>query len=144
MSRRGASGSADSGTNRTVPISASPARITFNPKIERHEKTVSRVPEASRPRIAAPPATAAQTLTARVRCAAGNVLVIVDSVAGITSAAPSPSNARSTISSDGSPAVIAIADPPPKIASPAISAERRPQRSPIAPAGNSSAANASE
>ena len=79
-----------------------------------------------RPSTAVPPATAAQTLTARVRCGPGKVPVMVDSVAGMTSAAPRPRTARRTISSAAECAVIATADPAPKIDSPAISARRRP------------------
>jgi hypothetical protein len=70
----------------------------LRPKIDRHESPASSAPEATSLRTAAPPATAAQTLTARVRFARGNVPVIVDSVAGITSAAPRPRTARSAIS----------------------------------------------
>ena len=65
-------------------------------------------------------------LTARPRSAGGNVPVIVDSVAGITSAAPRPRIARSAISSVADEAVIATADPAPKITRPTISATRRP------------------
>jgi hypothetical protein len=65
-------------------------------------------------------------LTARARSVDGNVPVIVDSVAGITSAAPRPRTARSAISSVADEEVIATADPAPKITRPAISATRRP------------------
>jgi hypothetical protein len=51
---------------------------------------------------------------------------MVDSVAGMTSAAPRPRTARRTISSAAECAVIATADPAPKINRPAISARRRP------------------
>ena len=102
------------------------ASTTLRPKIERHEKTTRRAPEASSPRIAAPPPTAAQMLTARVRAEAGNVLVIVDSVAGITSAAPTPRTARRAINSVADVVVIATAEPPPKIIRPTIRATRRP------------------
>ena len=102
------------------------ASTTFRPKIERHEKAASSGPETSSPSIAAPPATAAQTLTARVRCSGGNVPVIVDSVAGMTSAAPRPSDRAQRDQLGGELAVIAIADPAPKISNPMISATRRP------------------
>ena len=125
-SRLGAFGSADSGTKRSVPASATMPSTTFSAKIERHEKAASSAPEASSPRIAAPPPTAAQMLTAPARLDSGNVLVIVESVAGITSAAPSPRIARSAISSVGVVAAIAIADPAPKITRPTIRAMRRP------------------
>jgi hypothetical protein len=79
-----------------------------------------------------------------VRCSLENVPVIVDKVAGMTSAAPKPITARSPISSPAEVAVMATAEPAPKIVSPAISARRRPKRSPMAPAGSSSDANTSE
>ena len=94
--------------------------------------------------MALPPATAAQTDTALVRCASGKVPVIVDRVAGITNAAPSPITARRTTSSVGPDAVIASAEPTPKTASPSINASRRPYRSPSAPAVSSREANTSE
>jgi hypothetical protein len=79
----------------------------------------------SSPSTAPPPATAAQIPTARVRCAAGNVPVIVDSVAGITSAAPSPISPRSTISASADETAIAAADAAPKTNIPAMSIRRR-------------------
>ncbi len=78
---------------------ATAARTTFSPNTDGHDHTSRRIPEVSSPRIAAPPATAAQTLTARVRCSAAKVPVMVDRVAGITSAAPRPRTARKAISS---------------------------------------------
>ncbi len=105
---------------------AAPARTTFRPNTDGHDHTCNRRPEVRRPRTAAPPATAAHTLTARVRCAPGKVPVIVDRVAGMTSAAPRPRTARRPISSAAECAVIATADPAPKIARPAISVRRRP------------------
>jgi hypothetical protein len=123
-----------------VPAIAIPASTTLTAKADRQENHCSSVPVASRPSRALPPATAAHTLTARVRAAGGNVPVIVDSVAGMTSAAPRPIRPRRKISSLAEEAVIATAEAPPKMASPAISARRRPKRSPRAPAGSSSSA----
>ena len=59
--------------------------------------------------------------------------LIVESVAGITSAAPRPRTARSAISSVAEEAVIATAEPLPKIRSPAISAPLSPRSRPYAP-----------
>ena len=70
--------------------------------------------------------TPAHTLTARVRCSPGKVPVMVDRVAGMTSAAPRPMTARRPMSSAAELAVMATADPAPKIVRPAISARRRP------------------
>jgi hypothetical protein len=144
MSRRRVSGSADSGTKRMVPAMAAAARMTFSANTDGHDQTCRTVPETSRPSTAAPPATAAQTLTARVRCSLAKVPVMVERVAGITSAAPRPITARRPISSPAELAVMATADAAPKIDRPAISAHRRPKRSPMAPAGSSSEANTSE
>ncbi len=91
-----------------------------------HSQNSSRAPDTSRPRIAEPPATAAHTLTALTRSDSGNVPVIVESVAGMTRAAPMPITARRPISSLGPPAVIATAEPTAKIEEPRISASRRP------------------
>ena len=109
MSMRGASGSADSGTNLNTPIRATPPSTTLRPNTDCHSQNSSKAPDTSRPRIAAPPATAAHTLTALTRSDSGNVPVIVESVAGITRAAPMPITARRPISSFGPPAVIATA-----------------------------------
>src|SRR4029079_10118318 len=116
----------------------------FTAKTARHDHHSSTRPEVRRPRIAEAPATPAQAPTALARCAAGKVEVIVESVAGITSAAPTPRRARIAISQEASAWVIAAAEPTPKIARPASSVLRRPKRSPIAPAGRSRAAKTSE
>jgi hypothetical protein len=71
------------------------------------------------------------------------VLVIVDNVAGITSAAPSPSTPRMAISQPGPLTDIAAMEPAPNTAKPATSARRRPYRSPMAPPSSNSAANTS-
>ena len=98
-SRRGACGSADSGTKRRVPARATAASTTFSPNTDGHDQTSRTSPEVSSPSTADPPATAAQTLTARVRCSLAKVPVMVDRVAGMTSAAPRPRTARRAISS---------------------------------------------
>ena len=95
----GAFWSADSVTNRIAPVMDTIANPTLSPNTARHDHTSSSKPDASNPTTALAPATPAQTLTARRRCCAGKVPVIVDSVAGMTSAAPAPSRPRSTISS---------------------------------------------
>ena len=47
---------------------------------------------------APPPATPAHVPTALVRSSGGNVVVMIDNVAGIVIAAPTPANERSAIS----------------------------------------------
>jgi hypothetical protein len=105
---------------------AAAAKTTFSPNTDGHDHTSKRSPETRTPSTAAPPATAAHTLTARVRCSSGKVPVMVDRVAGMTSAAPRPRTARRPMSSVAELAVMATADPAPKIVRPAISARRRP------------------
>ncbi len=98
----------------------------MTPNTDRHEKTSSSAPDTTTPSTAAPPATPAQMLTALTRWAGGKVPVIVDSVAGMTSAAPRPMTARSPISTVASEAIIAAAEPMPNTARPMISSRRRP------------------
>ena len=69
---------------------------------------------------------------------------MVDKVAGITNDAPSPSNPRSKISSVADVAVVATADPTPKMTRPTIRARRRPNLSPMAPDNSRNEANISE
>jgi hypothetical protein len=126
LSRAGASDSEDSGTKRNVPPRAITARTTLTAKEERQENHSRRTPQHSNPKIALPPATAAQTLTALVRSAGGNVPVIVDRVAGMTKAAPNPMSPRNTISSLAEDTAMATPDAPPKTSSPAMRALRRP------------------
>ena len=95
-------------------------------KAERQENHSKRTPQHSSPKIALPPATAAQTLTALVRSAGGNVPVIVDRVAGMTNAAPNPMSPRNPISSFAEDTAMAAAEAPPKTSSPAMRALRRP------------------
>ena len=126
MSRRGAPGCADSGTKPIVPAIAIAARTTLTAKADRHENTSSSAPVHSRPSRALVPATAAHTETARVRSAGGKVAVMVDSVVGMTRAAPTPIRPRRKISSFADEAVMATAEAPPKITRPVIRTRRRP------------------
>ena len=89
------------------------------------------------------PAIADQAPIAPARSLAGNTAVRIDRVAGMTNAAPTPITARAAISVEESPESAAQADPAAKTTRPAISARRRPNRSPSAPAMISSAANVS-
>src|SRR4029079_18785152 len=86
-SRGGASGTAAYGTKPHTPIAAAAASTTLTANTDCQPQNSSSMPDTSRPRIAAPPATAAQTPTARTRWASGKVDVMVDSVAGMTRAA---------------------------------------------------------
>ncbi len=89
------------------------------------------------------PAIADQAPIAPARSLAGNTAVRIDSVAGMTKAAPTPISARAAIRVDESPDSAAQAEPEAKTTSPSSRARRRPKRSPSAPAITSSAANVS-
>ena len=119
-------GSADSGTNRRVPTRATPASTTFSPNTDGHDQTSSSSPEVEQPEDGGAAGDRGPDADRPGALLGGKVPVIVDSVAGMTSAAPRPRTARRAISSVAESAVIATADPPPKIASPASSASRRP------------------
>ena len=88
------------------------------------------------------PAKAAQIAIARGRSFGGNTWARIDSVAGMMNAAPTPITARGG-DERVRPSRTARRAPmrPPKITSPALSASRRPNRSPSEPAVSSSPAN---
>ncbi|SKX83937.1 Uncharacterised protein [Mycobacteroides abscessus subsp. abscessus] len=111
-------------------------------KIECHEKNSSRTPVTKNPAIAPAPATAAQMLTAILRLSAGTPEVISDSVVGMMSAAATPARIRVQINWVGSVVQIASSEATEKTTRPTIRTSRRPKRSPMAPAGSSSAARA--
>ena len=70
----------------------------MRPKKELQSKNSSSRPEPSRPITAPAPTTPTQTPTAWARSSGGKDVVMIDSVVGITSAAPTPIAARSPIS----------------------------------------------
>ena len=115
-------------------------RIALNRNTDCQSQTSSSTPETSRPKTAPAPATPTQAPTARPRCSAGNDVVMIDRVVGMTSAAPTPITPRRTISTSGSAVNAAAAEPSAKTASPMTSTGLRPYRSPSAPAGSSSPA----
>ncbi|GJN99719.1 hypothetical protein NJB1907f44_14870 [Mycobacterium marinum] len=118
--------SADSGTKSSVPVSATAASNTFSQKIDCQDHHCNNRPEASKPTTPLAPATAVQMLTAAARRCAGKLLVMVDSVAGMISAAPTPSKARSPASAVGSVVRVATPDPAPNTTRPTSSANRLP------------------
>jgi hypothetical protein len=92
--------------------------------------------------IATPMPTAmAQMPMARPRSPGLNTFEMIDSVCGITAAAPRPIAARAQISWSGLWAYAVRSENRPNAASPAISIRLRPMRSPITPKVNSSPAN---
>ena len=78
------------------------------------------------PRSRSPPPRPPRSPTALVRSAGGYVPVIVDSVAGITNAAPRPMRPRRKMRSLAEVTAIAAADALPKTMSPPMRALRRP------------------
>jgi hypothetical protein len=89
------------------------------------------------------PDTAAQAAIALGRSCAGKMLVRIDSVVGITPAAPSPMMARAAIRALELSANSATTEPAPNTMRPRMSARRRPKRSPRLPAASSRPANTS-
>ncbi len=71
---------------------------TLTKKIHSQPRWSTSTPPASGPTRVATPAVAPHTLIATPRRWAGKIRVIVDSVCGVSSAAPSPCTARATIS----------------------------------------------
>ena len=128
------------GTNAITPMHASVARPAVTRKMEPHQNCSSNAPDTRMPSVPPAPAKPAQMPTAFARSSGGNTLVIVDNVPGISNAAPRPVSARSPIRGPDEPTVAESREPMPKIAEPAISAPRRPKRSPSAPAGRRRAA----
>ena len=131
------------GTTRIMPTQATAASAAVRTKTEPQANCSSSAPDARMPRVPPAPAKPAQMPTALARSSGGNTLVMVDSVPGMSSAAPIPMSARSAMSSLGEPASADSPAATPKMAVPAMSAPRRPKRSPTAPAGSRSAARVS-
>ena len=77
------------------------------------------------------------------RSRSGKTLVMMDRVAGMMNAPPTPIEARLRISVSGESASADANEPSPKIRKPTWSAGRRPNRSPRLPAVSSSPANTS-
>jgi hypothetical protein len=82
----------------------------------------------------------AQTPMARSRSAAGKVSVMIDRVARMIIAAPTPIAARVAISTSGEPAQADATEPATNTSSPRSSTSLRPKRSPSAPVVSSSPA----
>ncbi len=141
-SSRGGRASRVAGTIASVPRSATAARTTLKTKIDCQGSHSSMTPEASKPSTPPPAATPTHVPTALPRSSGGKMVVITDSVTGMIIAAPTPIAPRSAISSPGPFRKIAASEERPKRARPAARTGLRPIRSPIAPAGRSSAAKA--
>jgi hypothetical protein len=135
------SGSRDSGTSRRPTTSASTISGTLIRNTDPHQKCSSSRPEATGPIAAPPAATPAHVEIALPRSWAGNTVVRIDSVDGITNAAAAPITTRATITTAADGATVATAAPARNTTRPTCSARLRPNRSPSVPAVNSSPAN---
>ena len=137
-SRGWPSGSFDVGTMRQRQDAAAGRRAgTLMKKTEPHQKCSSRRPEVIGPSAPPTPANAAHTAIAFGRSWNGKLFMMIDRVAGMMNAAPTPITARAAISCVGSSAKLATSAAPPNTTRPNCSAPLRPKRSPRAPAGSS-------
>src|SRR3954447_23514235 len=92
-------GSREVGTNLAPRPTAMATMGMLTRKIEPHEKWLSRSPPQTGPRAMATPATAVHRPIALARSLGSvNTLVRIDSVAGMTRAAPTPMTARAAMS----------------------------------------------
>ena len=124
----------DSGTRRkAAAITATPIG-TLTKKIHSQERYWVRMPPSSSPTAAPPAAIAPQTASAFVRCSPSRkVVVMMDSAAGETNAAPKPWRARAPINIVSEVASPLSRDANAKIAVPATNSRRRPIRSAMRP-----------
>jgi hypothetical protein len=112
-------------------------------KTDHHENHSSRSPPASGPSPIPTAASAAQMAIALVRSGPLKTLAMIESVAGMIKAAPTPIPARAAISWPADPASGAARLASPKTVTPAWSASLRPKRSPNVPKTSSSPAKTS-
>ncbi len=127
----------DFGTN-THPATRAPMMIgMFTRNTDPHQKCSSRRPDAIGPSAAPEPEMPAHRAIALARSRVGKTFVRIDSVDGMTNAAPMPMIARAPMSipgvSDRAPRV----EPRANTRRPACRAPLRPKRSPRAAAVNS-------
>ena len=112
-------------------------------KIQLQPTCSVRIPPSSGPIARASAETPAQIPIAVPRCRAGNVAVMIESVAGFISAAPTPWTVRAAISEPASPARPHHSEAAVKTTSPAMKILRRPSRSASLPPERSSTPNVS-
>jgi hypothetical protein len=132
--------SRESGAKVTTAAMIPTTSGMFTSRVDPHQNRSRSAPVTSGPMELPAPANPAQMAMARVRSCGGKIAVMIDRVAGMMNAAPTPITARPAIS-----CVEPVATPPtnvpsPKTPRPARSARRRPKRSPTAPALKSSPA----
>ncbi len=130
-----------SGMMTNVKMSAITPNGRLTKKIQRQSNAVTSSPPRVGPAMVATPATAPHTPNAAPRRSAGNVLVMMVSVCGISMAAPSPWTARNPISQPALGARPHAAEATVNTAMPIANMIRGPIRSPSRPAVMTSTAS---
>ncbi len=133
----------DSGTSSRMASTPTAVSGTLIRKTEPHQKWASSRPPTIGPMATPMPTAVAQMPMARARSLGSNTLEMMDSVCGITAAAPSPIAARAKISWSGLREYAVSSENSPNAAMPIISMRLRPIRSPITPKVNSRPAKTS-
>ncbi len=137
-SGREESGFFELGTSQIAPMIPSAAMGTLTRNTEPHQKCASRNPPRIGPRATPIPVVPDQMPMARTRSrSAVKTLARIESVQGISAAAPTPMVARATVKTSGVGDHAANAEPPPKTTRPPINTHFRPARSPKAPSDRS-------
>ncbi len=137
-------GSLDSGMKRKPRTSPTMTIGMFTMNTDPHQKCSSRMPPVIGPSPMPSADTPAHTPIALRRSAASvNTFVMIDSVAGMMNAPPTPIRPRVRISALALGANADSAEPMPNTASPKARKRYRPKRSPRLPAVSSSPANTS-
>ena len=126
-------------------MASTPAAVsgTLIRKTEPHQKWASSSPPTIGPIATPMPTAVAQMPMALARSRGSNTLEMMDSVCGMTAAAPRPMAARAKISISGLREYAVSRENRPKAAMPNISIFLRPIRSPITPKVNSRPAKTS-
>ena len=137
------SGSRDSGISARPATSATAIRGMLTQKTALQSKDSSSTPPAIGPSTMPSPETAAQAAIALPRSSAGKMLVMIERVAGMMKAPPTPIRARLAISISELVDSAEATEPVAKTISPNCSARLRPKRSPRLPAARSRPAKTS-
>ena len=133
--------SRDSGANVQIAMNVRATSGRFTSTAEPHHHRSSSAPDTIGPIAPPAPANPAHTAMARERSSGGKIVVMIESVAGITNAAPMPMTARPAITWFAPVAIPATMAPSPNTTRPLSNARLRPNRSPSAPAVSSEPAN---
>ena len=133
----------DSGTTTKLATTARMPTGTLTKKIQFHEMCSVITPPSSGPIASAIAETPAQIPIAVPRSLGANVAVMIDSVAGIISAEPTPWTARAPINSGAVEESPQTSDETVKMTKPIVKMRRRPYMSPSLPPVRRRTANVS-